>query len=787
MRLIRRNVALRFAVAIGLIVCSNRVFATTFVALDQDQLADLSVAAIVGTVETIVAGRNPENGQIHTEVTIRLEEVLFGDVSDETVVLREVGGRLGSDEEWVFGSPSYQLDERVMVFLSAAGGGVFRTTSMALGKFRVRNRVSGEMLIRRDLGEGAFVIDLDTGSVETDSGSTELPLADSVRRRRRSRPERRTRPDDIRVGELVGIESQSEFTYLGSGPSRWFEPDSGQAVEFLVDHLGDPGPELGPAESVGAIQDAFDVWSSVAGSALLLEEEGPLPAPVAFSGCSGGNRIVFNDPFNEISDPDRCGGVLAIGGFCTSGETKVVNGTTFRRIRVGKVTFNNGWSNCRGWNRCNLSEVATHEIGHAIGLGHSPVSGAVMRASAYFNGRCSSLGLDDEEAMRFMYPGVSETATPTHTTLPSTATPVPTNTWTPLPTATPTHTRTPTRTRTNAPTATRTPTSTRTPIPTAESFTLQGNVSYFMGGGPVPGANVSISGPAAMQDSTDGSGSFHFDDVGPGTVEVRGNKAGDLGRSISALDAAYALQVAVGSRSLTALQELACDATGDGSVTPLDAAKLLQHAIGAIPALPVAEMCGSDWLLVPSPESGGVLSPPVVSVNGCQDGSIAIPTLGGDVNDLAFDAVALGDCTGGWAASSSASLRSSGGAARRVRVRLGRLKVRGNTATLPVYVRSKLPYQSLDLDIRYNENQLNPTIVKAVRSGTGEIVAYNVVRPGVVRVAYATSKPITRRHGVLLTLSFDLSSTDPFLSAVRALDARVDEREVRVASNAAQR
>ena len=73
-----------------------------------------------------------------------------------------------------------------------------------------------------------------------------------------------------------------------------------------------------------------------------------LPQPITFAGCAGGNRIVFNDPFNEITDPVGCSGVLAIGGFCASSETRTVNGTSFRRIRVGKITFNNGWSQLPG-------------------------------------------------------------------------------------------------------------------------------------------------------------------------------------------------------------------------------------------------------------------------------------------------------------------------------------------------------------------------------------------------------------------------------------------------------
>jgi hypothetical protein len=66
-----------------------------------------------------------------------------------------------------------------------------------------------------------------------------------------------------------------------------------------------------------------------------------------------------------------------------------VNGASFRRIRVGEVTFNSSWSRCAGWNRCNLSEVATHEIGHTLGFSTRPTS-QPRCASAHFDGRCAS-------------------------------------------------------------------------------------------------------------------------------------------------------------------------------------------------------------------------------------------------------------------------------------------------------------------------------------------------------------------------------------------------------------
>jgi hypothetical protein len=829
------------------LVLAGAVSATTFVPLDQDELAAISDAAVIGSVVEILSGRDVTTGEIHTDIAIEVEDVLFGEVEGSPIVLRQAGGRVGDDEEWVYGAPSFALDERVLVFLSAAGDGSYRTTGMALGKFAVRSAADGSHELVRDLGEGVQILHPE-GTLEVDPGPAVMTLSDSIRRQRR-RPEReRSGAGAISPPELVATETRNEFTYLGSTPARWFESDWGQAVLFQVDPTGDPGPELGPEESVGAIRDAFAAWSGVIGSAFQLAEQGPLPEPLPFGGCTGGNRIVFNDPFSEITDPDRCGGVLAVGGYCTSGETTVVNGTSFRRIRVGKVTFNNGWSNCWGWNRCNLSEVATHELGHAIGLGHSPVSGAIMRSFAYFNGRCTTLGADDEAAMRFMYPPLSQTATPTPTELPS----APTTTWTPTPTRTPTptHTRTssrtptrtptrtgtrtgtptstrtwtptltrtatstltrtgtPTFTRTGTPTpsetpsetptelaassatptatwtSTRTPTDTPTPVadtPTPVSHRVGGRVRYFMDGVSVPGTEILLSGSASRFQSTGADGKFEFAEIAPGRVDLRATKHGDIGTAISSLDAAYALQAVIGARYLMPLQRLACDATGDGTISALDAARLLQLAIGSLPSLPVAESCGSPWILVPMDSSAAVAVPPAITVEDCRLGAMTLPSLEADTMELDFQAVLLGDCTGGWRSSASALVRT-GAETRRTRLRLGRLRVHGETATVPVYVRSAQPYQAIDLDLTYDDSRLEPRSVERRRGAGRALLAQRQVSPGVLRIGFAASEPVRRRHGALLHVHFNVKNGDPAPDAVQAQEARIDEVPAHVAA-----
>src|SRR5262249_40085250 len=83
--------------------------------------------------------------------------------------------------------------------------------------------------------------------------------------------------------------------------------------------------------------------------------------------------------------------------------TKVVNGTTFYKATQGHISFN-PYSSCDFGDHCKLREYATHELGHALGLGHSEYPDATMYAFAHNDGRCASLKADDMAGITFLYP-----------------------------------------------------------------------------------------------------------------------------------------------------------------------------------------------------------------------------------------------------------------------------------------------------------------------------------------------------------------------------------------------
>jgi hypothetical protein len=454
---------------VGTALMSAAAGATTFVEVDDAELLRSSEIVLVGTVTGVEASEPDATGAIYTYVHVQPDRIIKGDLDGGPVVLREPGGRFGDQEERIFGAPEFWTGERVLLFLTRNPDGTLRTNNLSMGKYSLGIDIRGRQTASRDFGDEVTLLVPETGALVGAQPERKrlLPLLRRLRQAARAeRGARHRRPVVTVPPELQNVQTevQESFTFLSSPPARWFEPDGGQPVSYLVESGGDAA--LGPTVSRAAVDAAFAAWTNVNGASITLQDGGTTGSGT-FSGCTF-NRILFNDPSSEITDPSNCGGILAIGGYCSSGESKVVNGTTFNRIVIGKVMFNNGWGGCSGWNQCNLAEVATHEIGHTIGFGHSADNTATMAAVAHWDGRCASLAADDIAGAQFIYPESGPTATPTRTS-PATSTPTRTPTTAPTrtPTATPTRSASPTRTPTSSSTATRTPTWTPTLTPTA--------------------------------------------------------------------------------------------------------------------------------------------------------------------------------------------------------------------------------------------------------------------------------------------------------------------------------
>jgi hypothetical protein len=91
------------------------------------------------------------------------------------------------------------------------------------------------------------------------------------------------------------------------------------------------------------------------------------------------------------------------GGYFTPGLQKTVNGVVFDRYLEGFAILNQGEpltsrADCR-------TDAALHVLGHAIGLGDSDQSNAVM--SRTLRASCTGLAQDDRDGLGFIYPPVA--------------------------------------------------------------------------------------------------------------------------------------------------------------------------------------------------------------------------------------------------------------------------------------------------------------------------------------------------------------------------------------------
>lgn len=398
--------------------CAAPVQATVFVPMTVENLARSSAAVVIGTVGT--RSGIESDGRVFTLVTVAVEQVLKGEVAEPVTTLKEAGGAVAGRMELVFGSPSFQPGEHVLLFLTTRADGSLRTNQLAQGKFDIETDPAGVTRAAQHFGSGSIVVIPPGGTPP--SGPVPLDELLSVVRSTVGSSAGTTTNPPLPVTPPAAStphEVTSDFTLLNGG--RFFEADLGMPLNILIDRRGDA--ILGLDASRQAVDDAFAAWTNVDTASITLTDGG-LTDDVTLS-CDGPHKVRFDDPDGEIPPPVSCTGTLGIGGLCVdTAESKVFNGMTFQHGTRAGLTLADGWEGCAVWSACNIAEIATHEIGHAIGLGHSSerqfetdptLRDATMYFLAHFDGRCASVRSDDVEGLSFLYP----TATPPTITTPN--------------------------------------------------------------------------------------------------------------------------------------------------------------------------------------------------------------------------------------------------------------------------------------------------------------------------------------------------------------------------------
>ncbi|HWQ32963.1 MAG TPA: BACON domain-containing carbohydrate-binding protein [Blastocatellia bacterium] len=269
---------------------------------------------------------------------------------------------------------------------------------------------------------------------------------------------------------------------------------------------------------------------------------------------------------------------------------------------------------------------------------------------------------------------------------------------------------------------------------------ISGQVSYCISPKAVPGVQLTAAGTPQMTAVTNSGGTYQLPGLGGGAYTLTPAKTGDA-NGITSFDAAQVAQHVVGLITLNSCQQVAGDASGDGSLSSFDAALIAQFVVGI--SNPVNK--AGTWKFVPPNRS--------------------YPSLNGEMTSQNFDAVLIGDVSGNWSPGAGVApsahftfAADSASVIAQTTVSLPSITATpGTNITIPITVgdltgKNIIAY---DFDLTFDPNLLQPLVSPVDAAGT--ISAAMTITPnattGRLRVsAFGTSA--LSGAGTLLKLSF---------------------------------
>jgi hypothetical protein len=157
--------------------------------------------------------------------------------------------------------------------------------------------------------------------------------------------------------------------------------------------------DVSQSAAIAAIQAGAAAWSEQANTAFGFYLAGFTTSTTTAN--NGRNEVFFRSGTN--------GTYIATTYYWYSGSRALDADIVFWD---GAYKFYTGASGCTGG--FYIEDVATHEFGHALGLGHSSVSDATMVSGQKYCGTYKrSLAADDKQAVETLYPVASTTYAPT--------------------------------------------------------------------------------------------------------------------------------------------------------------------------------------------------------------------------------------------------------------------------------------------------------------------------------------------------------------------------------------
>src|SRR5215467_11299674 len=132
--------------------------ATTVRTPADDEMIIGARAIVIANVLSVSSSLDESRNRVFTYTTLRVQEVLKGQIAEQKIVVKEEGGDIGYRGTIVYGTPRFSPGEKVLLYLNTWGDGSLRTHQMFLGKFNiVRDPDTGKKVVVRSTPDSEVV------------------------------------------------------------------------------------------------------------------------------------------------------------------------------------------------------------------------------------------------------------------------------------------------------------------------------------------------------------------------------------------------------------------------------------------------------------------------------------------------------------------------------------------------------------------------------------------------------------------------------------------------------
>ena len=122
------------AALFGLVLGCGSLFGSVVVQMDLEGLVAGADTIVQGRAEAVYSQWDSDRRVIYTYISIGVDEILKGE-SRRSLLIKQLGGTVGSLVMTVSGMPGFDVGAGVIVFLEDSGNGTFQIVGLNQGKY----------------------------------------------------------------------------------------------------------------------------------------------------------------------------------------------------------------------------------------------------------------------------------------------------------------------------------------------------------------------------------------------------------------------------------------------------------------------------------------------------------------------------------------------------------------------------------------------------------------------------------------------------------------------------